>query len=294
MTNIASDDWEPQPDPPTLLWHASCQDWSHLGSLLTMLDTAGVRHAPYPKPMEKFPDEYYGSTVAVVYMPHLELQNPALRSLMHTFMGFAVAPTLHIHPTGLYCFKHDGHTEAQLEPEWVGLPRTADDARIVFETILRILFRVIRVAGTLSIEPTTVVAATRDRLNSLLEAVKRSPDVLHSISPRLFEEFVASLLVRDGLDVTLNKPTRDGGIDILARDSNGIVFAYECKRFRPDRPIDVGIVRAFGFVTHHSKAAAGVLCTTSRFTLDAIEAAELSRVVIPYDLNTIHRWSGGL
>lgn len=56
-----------------------------------------------------------------------------------------------------------------------------------------------------------------DTTKSILLALQREAVTLRSLGWRQFEEVVAELLRAQGLDVTLTKPTRDGGRDIIAR-----------------------------------------------------------------------------
>lgn len=109
----------------------------------------------------------------------------------------------------------------------------------------------------------------------LLDRVIRNPTILHQISARDFEALVATLIEEFGFeDVTLTPRSRDGGRDVLATKRPAgipILFAFECKRNAPDRPVGVDVARAlFGTIMHPStRANKGVLVTTSRLTPDA-------------------------
>ena len=89
-----------------------------------------------------------------------------------------------------------------------------------------------------------------------------------------FEELVAELLAREGMDVTLTPATRDGGRDILAVARTPIgkqLYLVECKRYAKGNPVDVSVVRSlYGAVTRDN-ASAGLVVTSSRFTSDAVK-----------------------
>jgi HJR/Mrr/RecB family endonuclease len=116
-----------------------------------------------------------------------------------------------------------------------------------------------------------IVLASGSRWDALLASLSRNPRLVHEIEPRAFEELIAELLTRDGLEVTLTRRTRDGGRDILAFADSPIgrhLYYVECKRYAPSRPVDVSLVRQLYGVVEADRATAGLLVTTSRFTSD--------------------------
>lgn len=122
-------------------------------------------------------------------------------------------------------------------------------------------------------EPTphllTISAETWDNIIRLLA---RNPQQLYEIEPRRFEELVAELLARQGLRVKLTPRSKDGGKDILAFAKTSLgehLYHVECKRFAPNRPVGVALVRQLYGVIEADRATAGMLVTTSRFTEDA-------------------------
>lgn len=107
------------------------------------------------------------------------------------------------------------------------------------------------------------------------------PELLYSLPPRKFEELIASVFHRNGFDVELTPETRDGGIDIIAVKRNdlcgGSFNLIECKRYLPHNTVGIGVVqRLYGVVEQH-RATKGIIVTTSSFTKDAKEVAELSK-----------------
>jgi hypothetical protein len=106
----------------------------------------------------------------------------------------------------------------------------------------------------------------------LLDRALRHPGMMREMDPRTFEAFIASLIEQLGFeDVTLTPSSGDEGRDVLATQRiHGltILFAFECKRYAPDRPVGPQFARALlGTISHGAtRANKGVLVTTSRFT----------------------------
>ncbi len=108
--------------------------------------------------------------------------------------------------------------------------------------------------------------------SSLLKSVQYNPDLVHELTPREFEEFVAEAYENLGYKVELTKMTRDGGKDIIlyADGPTGHNMYYvECKKYRKDRPVDVTLVRNLYGVVEADRATAGIMVTSSSFTPDA-------------------------
>lgn len=159
--------------------------------------------------------------------------------------------------------------------------------------ILELLNLFLRGTRTLLRLPSNdIVIESREHYNQLISKLARNPRDFHKLSTRQFEELIAELLLRDGFDVHLTKQTRDGGVDILATKQERfgpVLFAYECKKHRADRPVTVGIVRQLVTAASEFNAALGVLCTTSYFTPDAIALAS-RKLIYPQDHVKLHEW----
>ena len=100
---------------------------------------------------------------------------------------------------------------------------------------------------------------------------------MFSLKSRQFEEFVAELFTREGFQVELTPPRKDGGRDILAVSKSEFgshLYLAECKRYHPNRPVGVAYVRALYGVLEYEKATKGILATTSYFTKGAHDLAE--------------------
>ena len=107
---------------------------------------------------------------------------------------------------------------------------------------------------------------------------KKHPEDLYQLSPRKFEELVASIIKDMGFDVELTPATRDGGRDIIAYIRTGIssyLTHIECKRYAPDNKVSVDIIRSVVGVHHMRNANKSVIVTTGFFTKDARDEAKL-------------------
>ncbi len=115
---------------------------------------------------------------------------------------------------------------------------------------------------------------------SILDKVTRNPKSIYEISPRQFEELVAELFEKQGHKVTITQQTQDGGKDLLIVENRilGNFLCYvECKKYAPDNPVGVKVVRElFGTITA-DRATAGVVVTSSYFSKPAYTFTEKIR-----------------
>lgn len=106
----------------------------------------------------------------------------------------------------------------------------------------------------------------------VLDRALRDPEIMRALSARDFELFVATLIERLGFeDVQITPQSGDMGRDILAvKREQGVplLVAFECKQYRPDRPVGPLYCRALLGTIVHSETPAdrGVLVTTSSFS----------------------------
>ncbi len=110
--------------------------------------------------------------------------------------------------------------------------------------------------------------------NEFLLKLHNDPKLLYDVSPRLFEEIVAELLHRLKYTITLTPSSKDGGKDIYAAKHDHLgtfLYVVECKKYAPDHPVGVGLVRQLNGVVQAEQATAGILATTSFFTRGAKE-----------------------
>lgn len=98
---------------------------------------------------------------------------------------------------------------------------------------------------------------------------------LDSLDGLQFESIVLRLLQSMGLDVEQTQASGDGGIDIIARLHQPIIggmYVIQCKRHAAN--IGEPCIRDLFGVVHHTRAAKGIVVTTSDFTAQARKFAE--------------------
>lgn len=114
------------------------------------------------------------------------------------------------------------------------------------------------------------------------------------LTPTEFEDAIAQSLRNRGYkQVTRCGGAGDLGVDITARDANGLSIAVQCKRYTPGRPVGSREIQLFiGMLTTEHKAERGVYVTTSGFTdparvlgkrhgINLIDGRELARITGP-------------
>lgn len=121
-----------------------------------------------------------------------------------------------------------------------------------------------------------IIQAVRPQIitfsGELVKELKKSPEKLHEVNSRQFEQIIADLFHDMGWDVELTKATRDGGRDILAYLNTGVVkllCLIEAKKHRKDRPVGVQLVRNLYGTFCDEQANSAMLVTTSHFTAEA-------------------------
>lgn len=136
-----------------------------------------------------------------------------------------------------------------------------------------------------------VITSIDDEVKKYL---KKHPQKLYELSPRQFEELVASILKDLGFEVELTQATRDGGRDIIAHVRNAVssyLTYIECKRYAADNKVGVGIVREVIGVHHIRKPTKSIIVTTSFFSKDAIkEAQSMESQLDLKDFTNIKEW----
>ncbi|CAN5385633.1 hypothetical protein BH10PSE5_BH10PSE5_11610 [soil metagenome] len=136
-------------------------------------------------------------------------------------------------------------------------------------------------------EEKTIISDVRHVSESLLKLVSNDPNLVHALMPREFEELSAELFQRQGYKVTITPQTRDGGKDLYLAKADGFgsfLYIVECKRYAPDNPVDVGVVRSLYGVAQHERVTAAMTLTTSYFSKDALKfAADVQYQLAPKD-----------
>lgn len=122
--------------------------------------------------------------------------------------------------------------------------------------------------------PDNILIQLNEVSKKLLGLVATSPELMHELSPRKFEELIARLLEEDGFDVQLTSKTRDGGRDIFASLNlpvGKILTLVECKKWSQNRKVSVQPVRSLYGILSQERATNAMLVTTSDFTKPAID-----------------------
>ena len=130
--------------------------------------------------------------------------------------------------------------------------------------------------------------------DELITFLSKHPKLVYDINPRKFEEVVAEIFKDMGFEVIITPKTRDGGNDIRAirKDTIGtLLFLIECKRYAPNRPVGIEVVRSLYGVTMAEQANCGIVATTSYFSKDAKEFASKVKYHLSLrDYNAIKGW----
>ncbi len=113
----------------------------------------------------------------------------------------------------------------------------------------------------------------------LMKYIAENPSYMYELSSHEFEEMMATLFAKLGYSVELTQRTRDGGKDIYIAKKNEIghfLFLVECKKYSPDNPVGVDVVRnLYGVMgMEDKKPTGGIIATTSHFTKDAQQIVE--------------------
>ena len=117
--------------------------------------------------------------------------------------------------------------------------------------------------------PIITVAPINDEV---LRFLKDNPEEWFNLDGTQFQIVMQEIYTRLGYKVEATKLTRDGGKDLIIRKRELIgdfVYYVECKKYAPNRPIGVGIVREFKCMIDLDKVNGGIIATTSRFSKDA-------------------------
>jgi len=131
-------------------------------------------------------------------------------------------------------------------------------------------------------------------IDALIQKLAADPTKIHEISAMEFEQVVAELLAGFGWHVNLTAATRDGGYDVLGvcEDAPNLYSTWivECKKYSPERPVGINILRSLYGIKHDLKSSNGVIITTSRFTRDARSFAAGNREIQLVDFDGIAAW----
>ena len=117
--------------------------------------------------------------------------------------------------------------------------------------------------------PIITVAPINDEV---LRYLKENPEEWFKLTGGQFEMVMQEIYSRLGYQVERTKATRDGGKDLIIRKNEPVgdlIYYVECKKYAPNRPIGVGIVREFKCTIDTDSVNGGIIATTSHFAKGA-------------------------
>ncbi len=146
---------------------------------------------------------------------------------------------------------------------------------------------------------TRVLSETAELTGEAYSYLQKHPNTLHELSSYRFEQLVADILKHKGYEVQLTPRTRDQGRDVLAilpTPIGDMLTIVECKRWSPDRKIDIDVVRSLMFtVDRYDNASCGLIATTSFFGAGVrAMARDLQYRLKLADLHRIQEWVGDI
>ena len=144
--------------------------------------------------------------------------------------------------------------------------------KLIFESSIKDKNGIILSEKTIETPTLSIIKTDVSRINyQLMKYIAGKPEYMHKLSPFEFEEMIANLFMELGYTVELTQRTRDGGKDIFVAQKNDIgsfLFFVECKKYAPNRPVGIDVVRnLYGVIgMENQRATGGIIATTSRFT----------------------------
>jgi Restriction endonuclease len=137
----------------------------------------------------------------------------------------------------------------------------------------------------------TLDAVSRSAHEDVLEVFTETLARLH---PREFEELIAELFTKEGYDVFLTPASHDNGVDLYVTKRTqlgSLLYVVACKRYRPERPVGLDLVRQLRGTVEREGATAGILVTTSSFSA----GARKEQTAVPFKLSLcdnrdLQRW----
>lgn len=136
------------------------------------------------------------------------------------------------------------------------------------------------------------LAALKCTDDILVSCIRRHPEIIFEIKPRLFELLIGEILNAMGWRVCVTQETRDGGFDAFAETTEGHRILVECKRYASHRPVGLREVReVFGArELADLKNVSIMVVTSSRFSSDATVVAASRADVELIDLSAVMDW----
>jgi restriction system protein len=112
---------------------------------------------------------------------------------------------------------------------------------------------------------------------------------LLSMDPFYFERHTMSFFSAAGLEAWATRKSNDFGADGFAVFPDGYVVV-QCKRHSTDNKVGRPTVQQFKGVIEEQNALRGYIVTTSTFTGEATQSAELSDNLVLIDMDCLVQW----
>ncbi|KYK46020.1 restriction endonuclease [Bradyrhizobium liaoningense] len=112
---------------------------------------------------------------------------------------------------------------------------------------------------------------------------------LLSMDPFRFERHTMSFFDAAGFESWATRKSNYLGVDGFAIHPDGLIIV-QCKRNSPENRVGRPTVQQFKGVIEEQDAVRGYIVTTSAFTDEAMESAELSERVVLVDMESLVRW----
>jgi restriction system protein len=112
---------------------------------------------------------------------------------------------------------------------------------------------------------------------------------LLGMDPFHFERHTMSFFNAAGFESWATRKSNDFGVDGFAIHPNGLMIA-QCKRNSADNKVGRPTIQQFKGVIEEQNALGGYIVTTSTFTEEAIDSAELSDKLVLADMDALVRW----
>lgn len=118
----------------------------------------------------------------------------------------------------------------------------------------------------------------------LILALQRDFTKLDGVTWRAFEEIVAELLGASGWEVELQRGTKDGGADVIARKDDPqvgpILTIWQAKKLSLTRKVGLSVVKELADTRTQFGASKGVIVTSSYLTSGALERVVRDRYIL--------------
>ena len=129
----------------------------------------------------------------------------------------------------------------------------------------------------------------------MLAHFRSHPEDMYTMKPRAFEKLTAAIFRNNGFTVELTPETWDDGIDIIAVQHSAFtgknLNLIECKRYKPERRVSIGVVDRLLGVVGRKHATKGIIVTTSSFTAPARKIEDANKHVLSLkDYHDIVAW----